>query len=233
MGTKHEWAKDWFGTRRPPKPEDLAEFPSGPPPSYCVQLLYEREPRLDKNVLLSQLRKNCGTVELQDESDSAFLFEFHDFKAHMQFFFRPDPQPGEQVMEGGDSPYNCLISAPGPALAMEDLETSLSQTRDWPEGGAVLSACKAMVVVSDMMANWHDHRVRLAVFQKVVRTLLEIAPCEAIHWIPSLRVIDRIKMNVGNGRVKLNYQTHKIGLFAFGHLFLEFLCMLWRNCLFH
>src|SRR5262249_23612202 len=74
--------------------------------------------------------------------------------------------------------------------APEDLETSLSQTRDWPEGGAVLSNCKAMIVVSDLLANWHDHRVLLAVFQKVVRTLLEMTPCAAVHWVPSLRVVN-------------------------------------------
>jgi hypothetical protein len=190
MGTKHEWARDWFGTRRAPKPEDLAEGPTGPPATYSVQLFYEREPRLDKDALLTQLRKNCGTVELKDESDSVFLFDFHDFKARIQYFSRPDPQPDEQPIGGGDIPYQCSISGPGQALAMEDLETSLSQTRDWPEGKAVLSACKAMVVVHDLMANWHDHRVRLAVFQKVVRTLLELNPCEAIHWIPSLRVVN-------------------------------------------
>jgi hypothetical protein len=190
MGTKHEWARDWFGTRRPPGPEDLAEGPRGPPPTYGVQLFYEREPRLDKDVLLTQLRKNCGTVELKDEGGPVFWFDFDDFRARTQFFSRPDPQPAEQVMEGGDIAYRCSVSAPGPALAMEDLETSLSQTRDWPEGGAVLSTCKAMIVVSDMLANWHDPRVRLAVFQTVVRTLLEMTPCAAVHWIPSLRVVN-------------------------------------------
>jgi hypothetical protein len=189
MGTKHEWARDWFGTRRPPKPEDLVEGPRGAPPTYSVQLFYEREPRLDKEVLLTQLRKNCGTVELKDESGPVFWFDFPDFKARTQFFFRPDPQPGEPVMEGGDIPYKCSISPPGPQLAMEDLETSLSQTRDWHEAAAALSTCKAMIVVSDMLADWHDHRVRLAVFQKVVRSLLEITSCAAIHWIPSLRVV--------------------------------------------
>ncbi len=189
MATKHEWARDWFGTRRPPKPEDLAEGPRGPPSSYSVQLFYECEPRLDKDVLLAQLQKNCGTVEVKYEGGPVFWFDFDDFKARSQFFFRPDPQPGEQVMEGGDIPYRCSVSAPGPALTMEDLETSLSQTRDWPEAAAVLSTCKSMIVVSDMLANRHDHRVRLAVFQKVVGSLLGITPCAAIHWIPSLRVV--------------------------------------------
>src|SRR5262245_19802285 len=91
MGTKHEWARDWFGTRRPPKPEDLAEGPGGPPPTYGVQLLYEREPRLDKAVLLTQLQKNCGAVELKDEGGPVFWFDFHDFKARTQFFSRRDP----------------------------------------------------------------------------------------------------------------------------------------------
>ena len=53
MPTKHEWAREWFGTRRPPRPQDLEDGPTGPPPTYIVQLFYEPEPRLDPAALLT------------------------------------------------------------------------------------------------------------------------------------------------------------------------------------
>jgi hypothetical protein len=176
MATKHEWARDWFGTKRPPKPEDLEEAPPGPPPILGVQLLYEREPRLDADLLLGQLRKNCGTALLAEHKNDLQIFKFPDCKGNL--------------WGKSDVPFQCTIATAVPAVPMADLETSLSQTRDWPRARAVAETCKAMIVVHDLMANWHDPRQRLAMFQKVVRSLLEITSCAAIHWIPSLRLVE-------------------------------------------
>ncbi len=68
-------------------------------------------------------------------------------------------------------------------------EPVLQQTRDWADAREVVAHCRASLLVTDFLASRLQYKTRLALFHSVLLSVLDLAPCLAIHWQPSQRLV--------------------------------------------
>jgi hypothetical protein len=150
---------------------------SSPPHLLMAALLYEvRPPALDKAALTGALRQFCGQVEpFGDEANLFFAF----------------PEHRVTYADGQSIPAQATIFDSFEELTPKQLpEPALAQTWDWPEARQVVERCRTRIMVNEMMAGGLPREERLPLFYGVVKALLAVAPCQALHWWSSERVVE-------------------------------------------
>lgn len=142
--------------------------------TYGVELLYEKTPVFDREVLFANIQKRTPIDMPRGEgNDSVLIFhpahpiEFQDATTCAQHFLA--------VGQGG---------------LQEKHFASVEQTWDWAEASEVVAACKASLLVTDMMSSSLEPAVHLDLFHKVLLGVLETVPPRAIHWQPSQRIVE-------------------------------------------
>lgn len=148
---------------------------------YAVQLLLDKEEKLDLGRLSEALRKYCGNIEQKEQESGSFTF-VHPAK------------------EGSLQPQSTITET----NLIENLDifsSALIQTWDWAEAEPAVSKTKAIIEVTDGFANALPRRIRLQIFHNVVQALLDLVEPVAIHWLPSQRIVSplRYKEDLGQG----------------------------------
>ncbi len=143
-----------------------------------AHLPVEKPPAINPETLARHLRAGCGTVEALGERQHSLLqFACLD---HMSADVR-----------GAAAPASILVALPGhdqpPPATL--LGSALPQSTDWPEAQAALESCRAMLTVTDFNAASLPYRERLALFQAALDAVLEAAPCRALYWRASERLV--------------------------------------------
>lgn len=144
---------------------------------YAVDLLYERQPTIDRDGLLAALRAGCGsTVDLSAaETPAVWHFAFEDHLARY----------ADRAV-----PVQALIDvARG---VPDDLEAALQQSWDWPGARAAVARCGAGVMVADFLARALPRGERISLIRRIVLAISQAAPPAAIHWRESGRVVDPV-----------------------------------------
>ena len=155
------------------RPDPFSIPPGSARASYSVELLYEAAPLLHARTLLASIMERCPDVQ-RPGPDSGPLRFFHT--AHRVVF----PE--------GTLPVQTFVAAG--QLDAAALAPSVKQTWKWRKAREVVQRCKASVVITDMLADKLDPRLRLGLFQRVLDGVLDAAPCVAIHWAPSQQLVD-------------------------------------------
>jgi hypothetical protein len=142
-----------------------------------VMLFYEQVPHIEKATLLEALRKRCGRVESlnPDDKSESLAFVYLDHLAQYQ---------------DKEIPVSSLTLVLPSMPAPDSIVATLQQSWDWPEARETVARCRAMVGIHDVMADALDYKERLALFHNIVLSVMEVAPCAAIHWIPSQRIVN-------------------------------------------
>ena len=125
---------------------------------------------LDKARLLATLRRRCGHVVPLDDSSPALEFLHLD---HV------DPR-------GAPAQFRVTPGLPAPA----DLGDALAQAWDWQGAKEAVDASRACLSVADRFADGLSRAARLRLLHGVVAAVIEHAPVNAIHWLPSDRLVD-------------------------------------------
>ncbi|MBK8594762.1 MAG: DUF4261 domain-containing protein [Holophagales bacterium] len=145
--------------------------------TYGVELLCTRPPTISKRQLLAALRSRCpGATPLDRDAESgvlAFVHEDHPIQLS-------DARIAAQT----------FIAVADKPLAPQPLAESVQQSWTFPGAAAALHRSHATVVVTDLMSSALEYKARLHLFQRALLGVLEVIPCEAIHWRPSLRLVD-------------------------------------------
>jgi uncharacterized protein DUF4261 len=148
--------------------------------SYGVDLLYQFSPILTKPEVLAKLRDRCGAVAPVDPaSEDGLNFFFPAYRVP----FKEDAMPVQVAIAIHDVP-----------LPDESLNKALGQTWDWREARTVAADHAAHVSLTDILAMQLEYRSRLGLFQNVLLGLMEIAIPMAIHWRPSGKLVDPVKL---------------------------------------
>ena len=150
----------------------------GPASAYAIFLLYERAPAIGRDELLAALRERCGAVDEMARGGDAPLL-------HYGF-----PATEARFADGRSVPVQALVLPPTAMPGDDVMEQPLQQSWDWPEARAVAARCTAAVGVADFLCSTLHRRDRLRLFQAVVSAVLAVAPCLAIHWRPSQRLVE-------------------------------------------
>lgn len=140
-----------------------------------VRLLYPERPTPNKTDLVQKIRERCGRVDLHDLDEQMMIFTLLD---HVVTF----PE--------GTAPTQATVVLEDPPLDIGKIEPALQQSWDWKEARSTVSKCRAGVVVAVLLARALPHKEHLALVHDVVLSVLESAPCQAMHWLPSQRVVD-------------------------------------------
>jgi hypothetical protein len=147
---------------------------------YAVELLCEKPPKILKQQLFESLQKRCPAIEpLDGKLDSDALA-----------FFHPD-----QITELADGkvPVQTLIAVADQGPDMEKLQPAIEQSWGFSEAAAQVKRCTTSILVTDLMARFLEYKTRLALFQKVLTSILEVVKCRAIHWQPAQQIVDPIR----------------------------------------
>lgn len=145
--------------------------------TYGVELLFSTPPRLGKRAVLDALAARCpGVAPLDSDRDAGLLAFVH---------------PGHRIelADGWMYAQTLVAEASGPPEVAK-LDRSLEQSWDFPEARARAAAATSAVLVTDILSSWLDYRVRLDLVQRAVLALVELARPDAIHWHPSLHIVD-------------------------------------------
>ena len=107
--------------------------------TYGVELLYTEPPRINKAGLLDKLRKYCGNVEPLEGGEDPDLLGFVHVNHTAQY--KDGAVPAQAVLFPSDE---------GKRPNLEEIETALQQTWDWPGARAAVEQCRATILVTDM-----------------------------------------------------------------------------------
>lgn len=143
--------------------------------TYGVELLCEKPPKLSKATLLKALEKRCPDVEpLDGKTDNDMLAFIH--KEHIVNF------------SDGSIPAQTFIAV-SEKFDINELQSALQQSWNFPDAKNVIERCTTSVLVTDLMSSTLDYQERLDLFQRVLASAVEAIPCLAIHWRQSQQIV--------------------------------------------
>jgi len=143
--------------------------------TYSVELCMKEKPVILVNELLENMKKYCGNVELVSNQDNNISFAFTDYILEYK---------------NASVPVSIVISTFDQRPNREKLKKSLEQS--WSlENKELLEECKITVLVTDIMAIGLEYAKRIELFQKALYAIVELMPCEGIHFHLTEQVLSK------------------------------------------
>ncbi|MGZ9586518.1 DUF4261 domain-containing protein [Paenibacillus marinisediminis] len=157
---------------------------------YGVELKYKQPPKLDRNMLYEKMELYTGKVdrgehhtdaeglavwEANSEEDQNLLHFFH---LNYMVEFTDGEMPAQTSLMDTES------------RPVTDYETAIQQSWHWQEAAQVVSDCEHSLLLIDMMASGLDPKSRLQLFTGSLRAVLETAPCDAIYFRESDKLVE-------------------------------------------
>lgn len=167
---------------------------------YSAQLLYRTKPAIDRDTLYAKVQEYTGPLhtvldDQGEEQEALAVWEANptddpnaeaDPRDHYHFFHL-----NHMVhYEDGDLPAQTVLMPSEMEPQAELYTTALQQSWHWQEASEVLQACDYELMLTDMMARGLPHQQRLQLFNQVLRAILEVAPCDAIYWRSSDKLME-------------------------------------------
>ena len=158
---------------------------------YAVELKYRDEPKLDRALLYQKMEQYTGKVGQpdQDETNSAKLavWEANEpAQDQMLHFFHLNYMV--HYAEGELPAQTSLMKLDHrPA---EAYQAAIQQSWHWREAGQTLEECSYSLFLSDLMASGLEPQERLQLINGALRAVLETAPCDAIYFRESDKLVE-------------------------------------------
>jgi hypothetical protein len=149
-----------------------------PAPTYNVELLCQSLPLIDKARLLAELRLHCPGIEPLDGQESDGLLAFVHTVHLVSYRDRA-------------APAQAFIAVSDKVPDLTQLASAIPQSWRLKDAAELVASCRHSVVVTDLMASGLAYQTRFDLFQGVLRSLLAIVPCTAIHWLHAEQIVAR------------------------------------------
>lgn len=143
--------------------------------TYSVELCMKEKPVILVNELLENMKKYCGNVELVSNQDNNISFAFKDYILEYK---------------NASVPVSIVISTFDQRPNREKIKKSLEQSWSF-ENKELLEECKFTVLVTDIMAIGLEYAKRIELFQKALYAIVELIPCEGIHFHLTEQVLSK------------------------------------------
>ncbi len=141
---------------------------------YSAKLFYHELPHINGADLATTLRQRIGQVDLLLDQADLHLFAFPKYVT---------------LIEGADIPTELMLTVSDPNQHNADLEPALQQSWRWREARAAVAACPVSLTLVEMLVQGVEYRTRLTLFNHALESVLSIAPCQALLWMPSQQFI--------------------------------------------
>ncbi|GIP30520.1 hypothetical protein J23TS9_56500 [Paenibacillus sp. J23TS9] len=158
---------------------------------YAVELKYRQQPHLDRNALYEKMERYTGKVappdqqkteeaalavwEADEQADKDMLHFFH--LNYMVSYSEGEMPAQTSLMDMEHRPAS-------------DYVTAIQQSWHWQEAAQTLEECNHSLLLIDMMASGLDPQSRLQLFSGALRAILETAPCDAIYFRESDKLVE-------------------------------------------
>ncbi|MDR9857012.1 DUF4261 domain-containing protein [Paenibacillus sp. VCA1] len=157
---------------------------------YSVELKYREQPKLDRDLLYANMERYTGKLdqperqkktaglavwEANEEADKDLLHFFH-----LNYMV--------QYAEGEMPAQTSLVDIENRPAA--DYGTAIQQAWHWHEAEQMLAECAHSLLLVDMMASGLEPKTRLELFTGALRAVLETAPCDAIYFRASDKLVE-------------------------------------------
>ncbi|WP_136609053.1 DUF4261 domain-containing protein [Paenibacillus dokdonensis] len=158
---------------------------------YAVELKYRQQPHLDRNALFEKMERYTGKVAPPDqqkteEAELAVWEADEQADKDMLHFFHLNYMVS--YSEGEMPAQTSLMDMENRPAA--DYVTAIQQSWHWQEAAQTLEECNHSLLLVDMMASGLDPQSRLQLFTGVLRAILETAPCDAIYFRESDKLVE-------------------------------------------
>ncbi len=186
-----------------PDPEQQREMEEdyGYAPIYTVQLLYKEKPVIDREALYAKIIEYTGPVRTsedlaEDTEETLAVWEARSEAGHEEdedhyHFFHLNHTLNYQE---GPMPVQTVLMPVNDTPTVEMYETALQQSWHWAEAAATIEACQYELMLTDMMARGMPPQRRLPLFNNVLRAILEVAPCEAVYYKASDKLVSSAEL---------------------------------------
>lgn len=172
------------------------EFP-GFAPVWMVELLYRHKPILNQERLYAKMQKYTGEARLDEHAPKGardrdpVVSEAHSGERTRQdfeplLFYHSNYMV--QYRDGVVPAQTCILPSERPPEAAL-YEAALQQSWHWPDARQVVGGCRYSLLLTDFCAEGLNYKERLKLFQSALCALLETAPCEAIYWKTSGKLV--------------------------------------------
>lgn len=162
---------------------------------YMIELLYKEAPLINEEALYEKVVAYAGKTDRPDEKE----LEESEGMAVWQSKPREAAAPGIRLFfhhnyrveyeEGAMPAQTCILPTDGqPELA--SYETAIQQSWHWPEAGQTVSECRYSLLLNDFCAAGLPYMERLQLISSVLRALLESAPCDAVYFRASDKLVE-------------------------------------------
>lgn len=208
---------------------------------YAVELQYKVKPEVDFDLLYRSMERYTGQISAPEPDNDGNQYEASEERneaRHKRLLHYFHLNYMVQYAEGELPAQTSLF--PITHRPISKYAHAIQQSRHWPGAAATLEECRHTLLLVDMMAAGLDPRSRLRLFTGALQAVLETAPCDAIYFRESDKLVEpgafiaaarqgdllygamNIRLYHVNGHVKGNEETRKemlmdsIGLAALG-----------------
>lgn len=157
---------------------------------YTIELKYKNKPDFSRKRLYEKMTLYTGTLEQPEEQKSerglAVWEPSEQSDTDMLHFFHLN-YPVK--FADGDMPAQTSLM-PAPHRPASAYETAVQQAWHWPNAEAVIGECRHSVFLTDMMASGLPPKDRLRLISGALRAVLETAPCDAVYFRESDKLLE-------------------------------------------
>lgn len=143
--------------------------------NYSVELLFDENPIFNNNYLLEKLNMSFNNVNILFSTKNLVSFVFNDYIS---------------ITENIEIPVQIIVIKEYDKLNFKKINNSVNQTFDWENAQKAVDSCKYSLVISDFMATELKYSDRIYLFNKFLKTILEVLPVKAIHWSYSQKMVE-------------------------------------------
>lgn len=155
--------------------EKINNVPDAFAETYSVELYLKDQPNISQSELLENIKRYYGNVEIASNQENNITFAFMD---HILEY------------KNASVPVSIIVSVIYDGHNKEKLKNSLCQSPNFDNKEA-LEKCKYRILVTDIMAIGLEYAKRVEIFQKALYAIVELIPCEGIHFHLTEQVISR------------------------------------------
>lgn len=155
--------------------EKINNVPDAFAETYSVELYLKDQPNISQSELLENIKRYYGNVEIASNQENNITFAFMD---HILEY------------KNASVPVSIIVSVIYDRPDGEKLKNSLYQSPNFDNKEAI-EKCKYRILVTDIMAIGLEYTKRVEIFQKALYAIVELIPCEGIHFHLTEQVISR------------------------------------------
>lgn len=156
---------------------------------YAVELKYRSKPELNRDQLYALMQTYTGEVKQAGDEDTdqpdlaVWAIEqeqemLHFFHLKYQVQYSDGELPAQTVLMETEH------------RAAENYVTAVQQAWHWREAAEVLEGCGYTLLLTDLMSAGLEPKARLALINSALRAVLEAAPCDAIYFRESDKLVE-------------------------------------------